>query len=73
MDRRAELTRCQTLMTLAENHPLAASTQPFFDALRCPKTLIRFATAEGAGEHCEMMSRSLLNDKVLDRLDQIMI
>jgi alpha-beta hydrolase superfamily lysophospholipase len=72
MEGRAELIRCPTLMTLAENDPLATNTQVFFDALRCPKTLIRFMAAEGAGEHCEMMNRSLLNDRVLDWLDGVL-
>jgi alpha-beta hydrolase superfamily lysophospholipase len=69
MEGRAELIRCPVLMTAAEKDPLATNTQAFFDALRCPKTMIRFTAAEGAGEHCEMMNRSLLNDRVLDWLD----
>jgi alpha-beta hydrolase superfamily lysophospholipase len=70
---RAELIACPTLLTAAEHDPLAADTQKFFDALRCPKTLIRFTAAEGAGEHCEMMNRSLLNDRVLDWLDSVLM
>jgi hypothetical protein len=58
-------------MTLAENDPLASGTQSFFDALRCPKHLLRFTAAEGAGDHCEMMNRSLLNRRVLDWLDAL--
>ena len=46
MDGRAELIRCPTLITAAENDPLAAGAQAFFDALRCPKELIRFSAAE---------------------------
>ncbi|CAH2602776.1 protein of unknown function [Rhodovastum atsumiense] len=59
-------------MTLAEDDPLAAGTQAFFDALRCPKALVRFTAAEGTGGHCEMMNRSLLNDRVLDWLDEVL-
>jgi alpha-beta hydrolase superfamily lysophospholipase len=66
---RAEAIACPTLIALAENDPLAASAQMFFDSLRCPKTLIRFSAAEGAGDHCEMGNRSLLNRRVLDWLD----
>lgn len=69
---RTELIRCPTLMTQAENDPLATNTEEFFDTLRCPKALIRFTAAEGAGEHCEMRNRSLLNDRVLDWLDSVM-
>jgi pimeloyl-ACP methyl ester carboxylesterase len=54
LDGRAELIRCPTLITHAEDDPLAASAQDLFDALRCPKALVRFSSAEGAGTHCEM-------------------
>jgi alpha-beta hydrolase superfamily lysophospholipase len=69
---RAELIACPTLLTLAEADPLTAGTQAFFDALRCPKDLIRFATADGAGDHCEMANRSRLNRSVLDWLDGVL-
>ena len=67
---RAELIRCPTLITQAENDPLAAGADAFYDALRCPKTLLRFTAAEGADGHCEMRNRSLLNRRVLDWLDE---
>jgi pimeloyl-ACP methyl ester carboxylesterase len=70
MDGRVDLIRCPTLVTLAEQDRLAASAQRMFDALRCPKDLIRFSAAEGAGDHCEMMNRSLLNRRTLDWLDE---
>jgi hypothetical protein len=54
------------LLTAAENDILAASAQALFDALRCPRTLLQFKTAEGAGDHCEMFNRSLLNRRALD-------
>ena len=63
MEGRAELIRCLMLLTLAENDPLAANAQAFLDALRCPKMLINFTATEGAGEHCEMTNRSLLNGR----------
>jgi hypothetical protein len=72
MDGRAELIRCPTLLTFAENDPLGAGAQTFFDALRCPKELIRFTAAEGAGDHCEMNNRSLLNRRALDWLDTVL-
>jgi acetyl esterase/lipase len=71
MDRRAALIRCPTLITHAEDDPLAASAQTFFDALRCPKELVRFSSEEGAGNHCEMMDRSSLNRRALDWLDAV--
>lgn len=65
----AERIQCPTLITQAENDGLAADAGFFFDALRCPKTLMRFTAAEGADGHCEMKNRSLLNRRVLDWLD----
>jgi alpha-beta hydrolase superfamily lysophospholipase len=72
MDGRIEDVHCPTLFTLAEDDTLAAGTQRFYDALRCPKTLVRFNRGEGAGEHCEMRNRSLVNRRVLDWLDEVL-
>jgi hypothetical protein len=67
---RANLIQCPTLITKAENDALAADAGAFFDALECPKTLMHFSAAEGAGGHCEMGNRSLVNGRVLDWLDE---
>jgi hypothetical protein len=66
---RLELVRCPTLVTMAEKDGRAASAPQVHEGLRSPKTLMRFAAAEGAGNHCEMENRSLLNLRVLDWLD----
>lgn len=70
MNGRAELIRCPTLLTMAENDTLSATAPSFFNALKCPKTLLQFSAAQGAGEHCEMQNRSLLNRSALDWLDE---
>jgi alpha-beta hydrolase superfamily lysophospholipase len=70
MTGRAELIRCPTLITQAENDALSSGAGAFFDKLRCPKTLMRFTAGEGADGHCEMQNRSLLNRRVLDWLDE---
>ena len=70
MKGRAELIACPTLITQAEGDSLSAGAGSFFDALICPKTLLRFSAAEGAVGHCEMGNRSLLNQRVLDWLDE---
>jgi hypothetical protein len=54
-------------MGAAENDSLGIGAQTQFGALTCPKKLIRFRAAEGAGEHREMMNRSLVNRAVLAR------
>ena len=69
---RAEAIRCPTLLTAAENDPLAEGAQTLFDALQCRKTLVRFRAAEGAGDHCEMMNRSAVNRLALDWLDEVL-
>jgi len=70
MKGRAELIQCPTLITQPENDALSTGAGAFFDALRCPKTLMRFTAAEGADGHCEMENRSLLNRRILDWLDE---
>ena len=69
LEGRAELIRCPTLITAAEEDPLSRLAQRLYYRLRCEKTMIRFTAAEGAGGHCEMTNRSLLNRRVLDWLD----
>jgi len=71
LDSRAADIRCPTLLTTAEGDVLAEGAQAFFDALQCPKTLLHFTAAEGAGGHCEMMNRSLLNRRTFDWLDDV--
>jgi len=70
MKGRAELIRCPTLITMAEKDMLAADAEAFYEALTCPKTLMHFTAAEGAGGHCEMGNRSLFNRRMLDWLDE---
>jgi len=65
--------RCPTLVTRAEDDPLADGAQAFYDGLDCPKTLLRFSAQDAAGGHCEMGNRSLLNRRVLDWLDELFI
>jgi alpha-beta hydrolase superfamily lysophospholipase len=61
--------RCPTLLTTAEDDALSHGAPELFDELACPKTLLRFTAAEGAGGHCEMANRSLANRRILDWLD----
>lgn len=70
MEGRADRIHCPTLLTMAEMDSMGASAESFFNALTCPKTLVRFTAAEGAGDHCEMQNRSALNRTALDWLDE---
>ncbi|HWL52224.1 MAG TPA: alpha/beta fold hydrolase [Chthoniobacteraceae bacterium] len=71
LEGREHLLQCPTLLTYAEDDPLAARAPAFFETLECPKTLLTFRTGEGAGGHCEMTNRTLLNQRVLDWLDDL--
>ena len=73
LEGRAEAIRCPTLLTSAERDPLGKGAEALYDRLTCPKQLLRFTAAEGAGEHCEIMNRSLLNRRVFDWLDGVLV
>lgn len=62
--------RCPTLVTQAENDPVARFAGRLYDALGSPKELLRFTAAEEAGDHCEVMARSLFHQKSFDWLDE---
>jgi pimeloyl-ACP methyl ester carboxylesterase len=66
---RIDAIRCPTLITAAENDPLSATAEAFYEQLTCPKTFAAFKAADGAGDHCEMQNRPLLNETVFDWID----
>jgi len=66
---RADKIRCPTLITWAENDPIAGFAEKLYEALTCPKMLLRFTNAEGAGDHCEVNARTLFHQRAFDWLD----
>ena len=58
------------LCAAAEEDPLSRSAERVYAGLSGPKTLVRFTAAEGAGDHCEMGNRPLLDQRVFDWLDE---
>jgi len=68
-DRAAKIT-CPTLVTKTENDPLAGFSPALYAGLTCPKVLLEFTAAEGAGGHCEWYARSLFHQRVFDWLDE---
>ena len=72
LEGRLDSIRCPTALTAAEADPLARSVDQVYEGLRCPKALLRFTAAEGAGDHCEMRNRTLLDQRVFDWLDDIL-
>ncbi|WP_420993095.1 alpha/beta hydrolase family protein [Cupriavidus sp. 30B13] len=71
MQGRAQAIRCPTLLTRAEEDPVADGAGTLFEALTCPKTLLPFTAQEGAADHCETQNRSLANRRMLDWLDDV--
>jgi hypothetical protein len=63
--------RCPTLVTDPEGEQFwPGQSQRLYDALRCPKELMRFTAAEGADLHCEPRAPTLRNQRVFDWLDR---
>lgn len=60
---------CPTLVAWAEGDAIGAGAERLYEALGCPKTLVRFTAAEGANGHCEGWNRSRFDQQVFDWLD----
>ena len=61
--------RCPTLLGWSESDPLSWNAERIYDSLTCPRKLIRFMNAEGAGDHCEVRARRLFDQRAFDWLD----
>jgi len=69
----ADRITCPTLVLDPENDQFfRGEPHRIFDALRCPKELITFSAAEGAGEHCQEGAGLLTEQRVFDRLDALL-
>ena len=67
----AEKIKCPTLVCDAEMDLFfRGQAQLLFDHLTCPKTLLKFTDAEGAGAHCEVGASRLAFARVYDWLDE---
>jgi len=61
---------CPTLVCDAEgDHFFAGQPKMLYEALTCPKTLLRFTADEGAEEHCQFGALLLSNHRVFEWLD----
>jgi len=66
----AEQITCPTLVLDAEEDMyLKGQPDVLYEHLTCPKTMIRFTTAEGAGAHCQCGADRLANARIFDWLD----
>jgi hypothetical protein len=61
--------RCPLLVTHAANDMASSNAKDLFDLLPGPKAWFDFTDADGAGQHCEMLNRSMANRRILDWLD----
>jgi dienelactone hydrolase len=68
LEGRTGLIRCPTLLTTAENDPLSRGAEALAAEIGENATLMRFAAADGTGDHCEMGNRSLAMMRMLDWL-----
>jgi len=62
---------CPMLITDPEGEQFfPGQAQKLYDALECPKKLIRFTHEEGAGEHCEVAAPGLRDCAIYDWLEE---
>jgi pimeloyl-ACP methyl ester carboxylesterase len=67
----AEKIKCPTLVCEAEKDLFfQGQAQQLIDHLTCPKTLLKFTDAEGAGAHCEGGAGRLAYARIYDWLDE---
>ena len=71
---REERIACPTLVCDAEDDLFFdGQPQQLFDHLTCPRTLLRFTTAEGAGAHCHNGAQRLAFARIYDWLDDVLM
>jgi|ERR1700683_3321569 len=64
----AEQISCPTLVLDAEEDAyLKGQPDELYKHLICPKAMIRFTSAEGAGAHCQCGADRLANARIFDR------
>ena len=68
----APQVECPTLICYGESDPVSTSAPLTFEALTCPKELIEFRDADGAGGHCEIGARQLYFARAFGWLDGIL-
>jgi hypothetical protein len=62
---------CPTLITDPDHEQFwPGQSQQLYDALTCPKQLVRFTKQEGADWHCEPAAQALRDERVFDWLEE---
>ena len=63
--------RCPMLITDPEGeHFFPGQAQKLYDALRCPKNIVRFTREQGAGQHCEVAAPGYRDYCIYNWLDE---
>lgn len=66
-----ERISCPMLVVESEaDTKVQGQSTKLFEALVCPKTFMLFTAAEGAGEHCQIGSPALSNERIFSWLEQ---
>lgn len=69
----ADKISCPVIITSPDDETFwPGQSQQLFDLIKSPKQLIKFTEEEGGNYHCEPKARILWEQKVLDRLDEIL-
>ena len=65
--------RCPMLITDSEGEPFSpGQAQKLYDALQCPKQLVRFTRKQGADQHCEVAAPGLRDFTIYNWVDEIL-
>ena len=65
--------RCPMLVTDPDGEPFfAGQPQKLYDALECPKKLVRFTREQGADQHCEVAAPGYRDYCIYNWLDEIL-
>ncbi len=65
--------RCPMLIADPDDEQFwPGQSREVYDALTCPKTIVRFTEEEGANWHCEPMARALYDQRVFDWLATVL-
>lgn len=66
--------RCPMLLTAPEGEQFfPGQAQKLYDALHCPKTIVRFTNEQGAGQYCEVAAPGYRDFCIYNWLDEVLV
>jgi len=63
---------CPTFLCHTDADDISRAAPELYAALTCPKRLVEFKAADGAGEHCESGARTAFHQQVFPWLDEVL-